>query len=228
MSAILEITPKGRSTFKDPSSNVDGSASGQRPSRSQDVQPTPFACRRLSFPVALLGVVGSWFVLLLTLSIVCCFSLGLFARPIGKIQHNSADTISAQDSLHYSPSITISNLPDSLTQSDFQNPKWAGNWFRLFHIDVDSDGNPDLVGVARSWKLFVWLNNGRGHYRRHNFAGKVLTCAEESAQTSIVLSQNDNVRFDQSRNVLLRRSTLLVFWKGEQGGERGRTDDETA
>jgi hypothetical protein len=42
------------------------------------------------------------------------------------------------------------------------------------------------------------------------------------------LSQNDNVRFDQSRNVLLRRSTLLPFWKGEQGGQRGRTDDETA
>jgi hypothetical protein len=42
-----------------------------------------------------------------------------------------------------------------------------------------------------------------------------------------MLSQNDNVRFDQSRNVLLRRITLLPFWKGGQGGKRGPTDDET-
>ena len=41
-------------------------------------------------------------------------------------------------------------------------------------------------------------------------------------------SQNDNVRFDQSRNVLLRMFTLLPFRKGEQGGKRGSTDDETA
>ena len=41
-------------------------------------------------------------------------------------------------------------------------------------------------------------------------------------------SQNDNDRFGQSRNVLLKRSTLLTFWKGEQGGRRGPTEDETA
>lgn len=44
----------------------------------------------------------------------------------------------------------------------------------------------------------------------------------------LVLYQNDNVRFDQSRNVLLRMITLLPFRKGEQGGKRGPTDDETA
>src|SRR4026209_2331543 len=47
-------------------------------------------------------------------------------------------------------------------------------------------------------------------------------------QRSRVSSQNDNDRYDQSRNVLLKRSTLLVFWKGEQGGRRGPTEDETA
>ncbi len=43
-----------------------------------------------------------------------------------------------------------------------------------------------------------------------------------------MLSQNDSVRFDQSRNVLLEESTLLAFLKGEQGGRRGPTEDETA
>jgi hypothetical protein len=43
-----------------------------------------------------------------------------------------------------------------------------------------------------------------------------------------LLYQNDNVRFDQSRNVLLGRATLFPFGKGEQGGQRGPTDDETA
>ena len=47
-------------------------------------------------------------------------------------------------------------------------------------------------------------------------------------QRSRVSSQNDNDRYGQSRNVLLKRSTLLVFWKGEQGGRRGPTEDETA
>jgi hypothetical protein len=41
------------------------------------------------------------------------------------------------------------------------------------------------------------------------------------------LYQNDNVRFDESRSVLLRSITLLPFWKGGQGGKRGPTDDET-
>ena len=44
---------------------------------------------------------------------------------------------------------------------------------------------------------------------------------------STLLYQNDNVRFDQSRNVLLRMFTLLPFRKGEQGGQRGPTIDET-
>jgi hypothetical protein len=52
----------------------------------------------------------------------------------------------------------------------------------------------------------------------------------ESRQAPIIwmLYQNDNVRFDQSRNVLLGRATLFPFKKGEQGGERGPTNDETA
>ena len=45
---------------------------------------------------------------------------------------------------------------------------------------------------------------------------------------SEVLSKNDNVRLGQSRNVLLTGSTLLSFLKGEQGGQRGATEDETA
>ena len=41
-------------------------------------------------------------------------------------------------------------------------------------------------------------------------------------------SQNDNDRFGQSRNVLLEEFTLFAFLKGEQGGRRGPTEDETA
>ncbi len=43
-----------------------------------------------------------------------------------------------------------------------------------------------------------------------------------------VSSQNDNDRFVQSRNVLLEVSTLFVLLKGEQGGRRGATEDESA
>ena len=41
-------------------------------------------------------------------------------------------------------------------------------------------------------------------------------------------SQNDNVRFDQSRNVLLRGLRCSPFLKGEDGAQRGHVTDETA
>src|SRR5206468_9515688 len=43
-----------------------------------------------------------------------------------------------------------------------------------------------------------------------------------------VSSQNDNVRFDQSRNVLLRGLRCSPFLKGEDGAQRGHVADETA
>src|SRR5262245_22753134 len=42
----------------------------------------------------------------------------------------------------------------------------------------------------------------------------------------VVSSQNDNDRFDQSRNVLLNETTLLIFLERRQGGRRGPTEDE--
>src|SRR5215510_13150415 len=50
-----------------------------------------------------------------------------------------------------------------------------------------------------------------------------------SAKSSVSIalsSQNENVRFDQSRNVLLKKSTLLTFLERRQGGRRGPTEDE--
>ena len=41
-------------------------------------------------------------------------------------------------------------------------------------------------------------------------------------------SQNDNVRFDQSRNVLLRGLRCSPYLKGEDGGQRGHIADESA
>ena len=44
----------------------------------------------------------------------------------------------------------------------------------------------------------------------------------------ILSSQSDNVRFDQSRNVLLRGLRCSPFLKGEDGAQRGHAADETA
>src|SRR5262245_5299664 len=47
-----------------------------------------------------------------------------------------------------------------------------------------------------------------------------------SRMTFGLSSQNDNDRLDQSSNVLLNETTLLIFLERRQGGRRGPTEDE--